>query len=250
MRKIVIVIAMITFAIFGLMMYQYREQAREVTQFEIYQNVLDEKSDTLYEQAKDWTKPIAIDTRDVRLKPDFQIMADFMLNMMVQNAELRNSYLRELKDAQWDKFLDIDRLEKDQQYAYIETETMLARVGEMINLYQQNLDEHQHEIQKEISVLPIKTRFRRYLTEVLVQRNDQGQDHLLFQLEKQRYAKAQQLFKILKSQKWKNKNNTFMFEDQRVVNEFNQGYAEIVALDKQMRQVSQLTQKELEKRVE
>jgi hypothetical protein len=247
MRRVVIIIAIITCAIFGLMFYQYHVQKQEVEQFDIYQSVLNDKTTALYEQAKDWSKPIVIDTQDSRLAPDFQVMADFMLHIMVKNAELRNSYLRNLKDAQWDKFLDVQRLEQDKKNNYVETEQMLNQVDEMINVYQKSLDEHQQEIQKEIKALPIKARFRRYLTEALVKNAELDGDQKLFNLEKQSYAKAQQAFTILKSQKWEVKNNTFLFENQNVVNEFNQLFQDMLALDKQMKQISQSTKKELEK---
>jgi hypothetical protein len=246
MRKIIIIIAVITLGIFGLLLYQYHEQKHEFAQFDVYQTVLNEKSAEIYEQAKDWTQPISIKTEDDRLDADFQIMADFMLKMMVQNAELRNSYLRELKAANWDKFLDIQRLEEDKKYDYVETETMFKQVGMLIQLYQQNLDQHKIELKQQIKDLKIKARFRRYLTEALIKNDDADPDRALFELEKQSYAKAQELFKKLKSEEWQNKNNTFLFENEKTVEEFNHLYTEMLALDQQMKSVSKSTKKELE----
>ena len=247
MRKIVIIIAIITLTIFGLMFYQYHVQKKEISQFETYQMVLDEKTTDIYEQAKDWTKPISIKTQDPRLKPDFQVMADFMLNIMIQNAELRNSYLRALKDVQWDQFLNVQRLEKDKKSNYIETETMLKQVGMMINVYQKKLDQQETDIQKQIKTLPMKARFRRYLTEAFVNNNNVENDHTLFELEKKSYAKAQQIFAILKSEKWEEKNNTVLFKNEKTVNEFNQLYKEMLVLDQQMKQVSRSTKRELDR---
>lgn len=247
MHKVFLIIALVTCSIFGFMFYQYHEQKKEVGQFEFYQTVLSEKSFEIYEQAKDWSKPISIDTKDHRLDPDFQVMADFMLNMLVQNAELRNAYLRELKDVHWDKFLDIHRLEKDKQRGYIETQTMFEQVEMMMDLYQQNLDEHKKEMQDQIKSLPIKARFRRYLTEALIKKNSIDEDQALFELEKLRFDKAKQLFSILKQDKWIKKNNTFMFYDQTTVSQFNRLYREIAALDKRMKQITKYNKQELEK---
>ncbi|ALH94540.1 hypothetical protein [Acinetobacter equi] len=246
MRKIIIIIAVITLGVFGLLLYQYHEQKYEVAQFDVYQNVLNEKSAEIYEQATDWSKPISIQTEDDRLDTDFQIMADFMLKMMVRNAELRNAYLRELKAEKWDKFLDISRLEQDKKYDFIETETMLKQVGTMVELYQNNLDQHKIELKQQIKDLPIKARFRRYLIEALIKNDKADPDHALFELEKKSYSKAQQIFKILKEEEWQNKNNTFLFESEKTVDNFNQLYAKMLDLDKQMKALSKSTQKKLE----
>lgn len=246
MRKIVLIIAVVTLTIFGFMFYQYHEQKKEVGQFEIYQEVLNDKSAKIYEQATDWSKPISIDTHDARLEPEFQTMADFMLKMMLQNAELRNTYLRELKEVGWDQFLNIQRLDKDRQQNYLDTETMLEQVQMTMDLYQQNLDEHKKEIKGQIHDLPIKARFRRYLNEALVKNNVIDDNQALFELEKARFNRAKQLFELLKNNTWISKNNMFMFHDQKVVTAFNHLYKEIAIQDKQMNQISKSNRKALE----
>ncbi len=69
-----------------------------------------EKPEQIFVQAQDWSKPIQIDLQDNRLDGDYQIMASFVLSHMVQSAEARNSYLRELKALNWDQFLDLNDL--------------------------------------------------------------------------------------------------------------------------------------------
>lgn len=86
---------------------------KELTQLHEYQNVLYDKAEQIYVQAQDWSTPIQVDPSDPRLSGDYALMAEFVISHLVQSAEARNSYLRELKALQWDQFLDIKRLNED-----------------------------------------------------------------------------------------------------------------------------------------
>ncbi|WOE31105.1 MULTISPECIES: hypothetical protein [unclassified Acinetobacter] len=239
MRRIVLVITLITLAIFGLLFYQYHQQQKEQQQFAIYQQVLNQKSGEIYQQATDWSKPISIDSHDPRLTAEFQTMADFTLTMMQRNAELRNAYLlRALHTIGWDQFLNVERLAKDKQQHYSETEKMLQQVQITMDLYQKNLDQQQQQIQNQINNLSIKARLRRYLTKTLAQTNPLDDHQTLFKLEKLRLQKAQQLFQLLKKHRWINQNQMIMLYDQQVVTQFNTLYQDIVQIDQQINQLS------------
>ena len=115
MKRVVLVIAAATFSIFGYMIYQYKVQQNELAQLEVYQSVIQDEGQLIFEAAQKWQKPISIDLNTSNLDDDYKIMADFVLNFMVQSAEARNTYLRELKALNWDKFLDVNRLDKDKK---------------------------------------------------------------------------------------------------------------------------------------
>ena len=135
MRRIVLILVLATSAVFGWMFYQYSQQQKEQQQLQSYETVLYEKTEQIYKQAQDWTTPIQVDVKDPRLTGDYQIMAEFVLSHMLQNAEARNQYLRDLKALNWDQFLNIDRLSKDKKNNYAETEQMLKDVHAVVESY-------------------------------------------------------------------------------------------------------------------
>lgn len=67
----------------------------------------------LYEQAQDWSKPVQLDIHDKRLAGHYKQISEFLLSYWIQNINARNAYLRELKAAKWDTFLNVDRLDID-----------------------------------------------------------------------------------------------------------------------------------------
>ena len=128
MPRIFIILTVATVLVFGGIFYQYRVQQKEVEQLQTYQVVLLEKTEQIFDQAKNPSKLIQVDVTDPRLEGDYQIMANFILTQMIQSAEARNSYIRDLKALQWDKFLDINRLSADKKKNYQATEKMLKNV--------------------------------------------------------------------------------------------------------------------------
>ena len=139
MKRVVLVIAAATFSIFGYMIYQYKVQQNELAQLEVYQSVIQDEGQLIFEAAQKWQKPISVDLNTSNLDDDYKIMADFVLNFMVQSAEARNTYLRELKALNWDKFLDVNRLDKDKKNKYEETEIMFIAVKEVMTRYQESM---------------------------------------------------------------------------------------------------------------
>ncbi len=246
MKRVVLVIAAATFSIFGYMIYQYKVQQNELAQLEVYQSVIQDEGQLIFEAAQKWQKPISVDLNTSNLDDDYKIMADFVLNFMVQSAEARNTYLRELKALNWDKFLDVNRLDKDKKNKYEETEIMFIAVKEVMTRYQESMVHRDELALNEAKHLKVNQRFRRYLTESFKEVVKQNNGQELFELEQQSFAKAQALFAILKESKWQAKNNMFMFQGDDHVKQFNKIYKEMIELDKQMKMVSQKNQKAIE----
>lgn len=241
-----LVIAAATLSIFGYMIYQYKVQQNELAQLEVYQSVIQDEGQLIFEAAQKWQKPISVDLNTSNLDDDYKIMADFVLNFMVQSAEARNTYLRELKALNWDKFLDVNRLDKDKKNKYEETEIMFIAVKEVMTRYQESMVHRDELALNEAKHLKVNQRFRRYLTESFKEVVKQNNGQELFELEQQSFAKAQALFAILKESKWQAKNNMFMFQGDDHVKQFNKIYKEMLELDKQMKKVSQKNQKAIE----
>ena len=246
MKRVVLVIAAATFSIFGYMIYQYKVQQNELAQLEVYQSVIQDEGQLIFEAAQKWQKPISVDLNTSNLDDDYKIMADFVLNFMVQSAEARNTYLRELKALNWDKFLDVNRLDKDKKNKYEETEIMFIAVKEVMTRYQESMVHRDELALSGAKHLKVNQRFRRYLTESFKEVVKQNNGQELFELEQQSFAKAQALFAILKESKWQAKNNMFMFQGDDHVKQFNKIYKEMIELDKQMKMVSQKNQKAIE----
>ncbi len=246
MKRVVLVIVAATFSIFGYMIYQYKVQQNELAQLEVYQSVIQDEGQLIFEAAQTWQKPISVDLNTSNLDDDYKIMADFVLNFMVQSAEARNTYLRELKALNWDKFLDVNRLDKDKKNKYEETEIMFIAVKEVMTRYQESMVHRDELALNEAKHLKVNQRFRRYLTDSFKEVVKQNNGQELFELEQQSFAKAQALFAILKESKWQAKNNMFMFQGDDHVKQFNKIYKEMIELDKQMKMVSQKNQKAIE----
>ena len=246
MKRVILVLAAVTLSIFGYLIYQYKVQQTALAQLEVYQSVIQDKGQLIFEAAQKWQKPISVDLNTPELEGDYKIMADFVLNFMVQSAEARNTYLRELKALNWHKFLDVNRLEQDKKNKYEETEIMFIAVKEVITRYQESMVRRDELALKEAKNLKVNQRFRRYLTESFKEVVKQNNGQELFELEQQSFAKAQALFAILKESKWQAKNNMFMFQGDDHVKQFNQIYKEMLELDKQMKKVSQKNQKAIE----
>ncbi|WP_212139143.1 hypothetical protein, partial [Burkholderia stagnalis] len=149
-----------TVLVFGWMFYQYSAQQKEAAQFDAYQVVLLEKTEQIFQQAQNWEKPIEIDLSDARLKGDYKVMSDFILGQMLQRAEARNQYIRDLKALNWDKFLDIDRLVKDKKNNYQETEQMLQQVHAVVDAYEQKTTQQEENALEQAKHLPVKNIFR------------------------------------------------------------------------------------------
>ena len=239
MPRIFLILGLATAAVFGGLFYQYHVQQRESAQLEQYQKVLYEKTDLIYAQAKDWNTPIEVDVSDARLQGDYEVMANFVLSQMIQSAEARNAYLRELKAIHWDDFLNIQRLSKDKKQDYQETDLMLQQAHALATEYQVKIEQAQQNALEQAKQLPIQSRYRQQLAENLRESAKQNEALALFEIEKQVLEKADQIFMVLKNNRWENKNNTFMFYDDKALKQFNTLYQEVVKLNSQIQQIQQ-----------
>lgn len=246
MPRVFIVLSVATLLVFGGLFYQYFIQKQESAELLEYENVLSEKTAQIFEQAQDWSKPIQLDLDEDRLDGDYAVMAEFVLGQMRDRAEERNQYLRDLKAVNWDRFLDIDRLAKDQVQNYKETESMLKRVHEIVREYDERIHEREAEQLKQVKALDIKKRYRQQLEQNLRASQEEQDAYALFEIEKKSLAKADQLFVLLKQHKWQKKNKIFMFNEEKAVQPFIQLYKEIVQLNTQMEQVKDYNQNAVE----
>ena len=245
MPRIFIILTAATVIIFGGLFYQYRAQQKEAGQLQAYQTVLLEKTEQIFAQAKDTSKPIQVDVADPRLQGDYQVMANFVLTQMIQSAEARNAYIRELKAQDWDHFLDIDRLAADKKQNYRATEEMLKNVHAAVESYAQKMQQFEQNSLEQAKNLPIKSKYRHQLAQSLRDSQHSDDAHALFELEKQSLAKADAIFEVLKNNKWEQRGKTFMFYEDAPLAEFNALYKEILALNQQMKQVSLQNREEI-----
>ena len=248
MPRIFLILGLATAAVFGGLFYQYHEQQQEAAQLEQYQQVLYEKTDLIYAQAKDWNTPIEVDVSDPRLQGDYQVMANFVLSQMIQSAEARNAYLRELKAIHWDEFLNIERLSKDKKNDYQETDLMLQQAHALATEYQVTIEQAQQNALEQAKQLPIQSRYRHQLAENLRESAKQNEALALFEIEKQILEKADEIFAVLKNNRWQNKNNTFMFYEDAPLKQFNALYQQVLDLNVQLQKVQRQNQKALEQK--
>lgn len=249
MPRVFMIIAGVVLAVLIWLFYQNSVEQKQQADLQEYETVLEEKTGSILQQAQDWSKPIQIDLEDDRLDGDYAVMAQFILGQMRDRAEARNQYLRDLKAANWDRFLDIDRLAKDQAQDYKETEAMLKRVHEIVDGYEQTIQQRATQQLEQVKQLDIKNRYRQQLADNLKANQQQDNAHAIFEIEKQSLAKADQLFLVLKNNKWEKKNQTFMFYEDAPLKQFNKLYQEIVQLNQQMTQVDQQALKEAENKL-
>ena len=249
MPKIFLILALATCTVFGWMFYQYSVQQDELSQIKDYQTVLYEKAELIYQQAHDRSKPIYINVSDNHLQGDYKVMADFVLSDMIQNAEARNQYLRELKALHWDQFLNIDRLEKDRKQNFIETEQMLKQVHLLTAQYQQQTQQREEDTLDRAKHLSIKANLRHQLADSLRESRDSDQTHALFALELQILSKADALFEILKNNKWQKNQQTFMFYEDQPLKQFNALYGEILKLNAEIEKIKKQNRTAIEQRL-
>ncbi|OTG75839.1 hypothetical protein B9T26_04920 [Acinetobacter sp. ANC 4169] len=249
MPRIFLILILATCSVFGWMFYQYSVQQKELSQLHSYQTVLYEKAELIYQQAQDWSQPINIQVSDPRLQGDYKVMADFVLSQMIQNAEGRNKYLRDLKAIHWDQFLNIDRLDQDRKHKFAETEQMLQQAHFLAARYQQQSQQREDNTLARAKQLSIKAPLRHQLINSLRDSRENDQSHALFALEQQVLNKADALFQILKNNKWEKKNKTFMFYQDQPLKQFNALYQEILQLNAEMEKIKKQNRKAVEQRL-
>ncbi|EEY76360.1 hypothetical protein MKL42_17080 [Acinetobacter sp. AOR15_HL] len=238
MRRVLIAIAslvVITSIIFFTYQHIKQQQAKDSSQ--MFDVVMTEKMNQLYDQAQDWSKPIQLDIHDKRLAGHYKQISEFLLSYWIQNINARNEYLRELKAAKWDTFLNVDRLDVDKKQKYVETEKMLADVRTASDKYQTQYEKIHKTFLAKVQELSVDAEMRQLLEMKLGSQQKADQDHAIFMIELQILDKAEEMFKLLKNYPWQKKDQMILFHENAQVKKFNQLYQDVLKLNAKVEKI-------------
>lgn len=237
MRRFLLFVLVVVLGIGSFFLYQHHLQQRAVNNKQMFEVVMAEKMRTLYDQAQDWSTPVQLDIHDDRLSGDYKLMSEFLLNYWMQNVEARNRYLRALKAANWDTFLDVERLDRDRKQDYKETEQMLADVRKASAEYEQARHQIQTSSMQQAKSLAIHNEMRQSLQAKLESNLKADKAHDIFPIEQQIIEKAQAMFDMLKKQQWQRKDKMILFRESSQVKKFNTLYQDVLKLNSKMEKI-------------
>ena len=237
MRRFLLFVLMVVLGIGSFFLYQHHLQQRAANNKQMFEVVMAEKMRTLYDQAQDWSTPVQLDIHDDRLSGDYKLMSEFLLNYWMQNVEARNRYLRALKAANWDTFLDVERLDRDRKQDYKETEQMLADVRKASAEYEQARHQIQTSSMQQAKSLAIHNEMRQSLQAKLESNLKADKAHDIFPIEQQIIEKAQAMFDMLKKQQWQRKDKMILFRESAQVKKFNTLYQDVLKLNSKMEKI-------------
>ena len=203
----------------------------------MFEVVIAEKMRELYDQAQDWSKPVQMNVHDDRLSGDYKLMSEFLLNYWMQNVEARNHYLRQLKAANWDTFLDVERLDQDRQQAYKDTEQMLREVRKISTEYERKRQQIQTDSLEQAKSLAIHNEMRKSLQVKLEHNLKVDKAHDIFPIEQQIIEKAQAMFDMLKTYPWQKQDKMILFQETIQVKKFNNLYQDVLRLNAKMEKI-------------
>ena len=203
----------------------------------MFEVVMAEKMRELYDQAQDWSKPVQMNVHDDRLSGDYKLMSEFLLNYWMQNVEARNHYLRQLKAANWDTFLDVERLDQDRQQAYKDTEQMLREVRKISTEYERKRQQIQTDSLEQAKSLAIHNEMRKSLQVKLEHNLKVDKAHDIFPIEQQIIEKAQAMFDMLKTYPWQKQDKMILFQETIQVKKFNNLYQDVLRLNAKMEKI-------------
>ncbi|MEO4188013.1 hypothetical protein ABH305_19385 [Acinetobacter pittii] len=238
MRRVLIAIAsliVITSIIFFTYQHIKQQQAKDSSQ--MFDVVMTEKMNQLYDQAQDWSKPVQLDIHDKRLAGHYKQISEFLLSYWIQNINARNAYLRELKAAKWDTFLNVDRLDLDKKQKFAETEKMLADVRKASDLYQTEYEKIHKTFLAKVQELSVDAEMRQLLEMKLGTQQKADQDHAIFMIELQILDKAEEMFKLLKNYEWQKKDQMILFHENAQVKQFNGLYQDVLKLNAKIEKI-------------
>lgn len=238
MRRVLIAIAslvVITSIIFFTYQHIKQQQAKDSSQ--MFDVVMTEKMNQLYDQAQDWSKPVQLDIHDKRLAGHYKQISEFLLSYWIQNINARNEYLRELKAAKWDTFLNVDRLDIDKKQKYVETEKMLGDVRTASDKYQTQYEKIHKTFLAKVQELSVDAEMRQLLEMKLGSQQKADQDHAIFMIELQILDKAEEMFKLLKNYPWQKKDQMILFHENAQVKKFNQLYQDVLKLNAKVEKI-------------
>ena len=236
MRRIWIVVGIIIIAIAAWFYIEHESAQRNAANRQMFDVVMSEKMEQLYNQAQDWSKPVQLNVHDDRLKGDYKILSEFLLNYWMSNVETRNQYLRELKAVKWDQFLDVNRLDADRKHGYTETENMLKVAHQVTQQYQQQNFNNKKAAIAEAKALPIDREIRNPLQAKLEQNLKVDQENSLIVLELEILTKADAMFEMLKKYPWQKQGDKILFAQDAQVKQFNALYQDILRLNLEIEQ--------------
>ena len=237
MRRFLLFAAVIVICISSFFFYQYHVQQKAANTEQMFEVVMAEKMRELYDQAQDWSKPVQMNVHDDRLSGDYKLMSEFLLNYWMQNVEARNHYLRQLKAANWDTFLDVERLDQDRQQAYKETEQMLREVRKISAEYERKRQQIQTDSLKQAKSLAIHNEMRKSLQVKLEHNLKVDKAHDIFPIEQQIIEKAQAMFDMLKTYPWQKQDKMILFQETIQVKKFNNLYQDVLRLNAKMEKI-------------
>ncbi|MDF2536887.1 MAG: hypothetical protein K0R18_3049 [Bacillales bacterium] len=238
MRRVLIAIAslvVITSIIFFTYQHIKQQQAKDSSQ--MFDVVMTEKMNQLYDQAQDWSKPVQLDIHDKRLAGHYKQISEFLLSYWIQNINARNEYLRELKAAKWDTFLNVDRLDIDKKQKYVETEKMLIDVRTASDKYQTQYEKIHKTFLTKVQELSVDAEMRQLLEMKLGTQQKADKDHAIFMIELQILDKAEEMFKLLKNYEWQKKDQMILFHENAQVKKFNQLYQDVLKLNAKVEKI-------------
>ncbi|MBP8006624.1 MAG: hypothetical protein KAZ18_06995 [Acinetobacter sp.] len=237
MRRFLLFVAVIAICIGSFFLYQHKLQQRAENNKQMFDVVMAEKMRELYDQAQDWSTPVQLDVQDDRLSGDYKLMSEFLLTYWMQNVEARNEYLRALKAANWDTFLNVERLDRDRKQDYKETQQMLSDVRKVSAEYEQTRQKIQLDALEQAKSLSIQRDMRDLLQAKLESNLNADQSQDIFAIEQQIVEKAEVMFDLLKTHQWQRKNNTILFYENAPVKKFNTLYQNVLKLNSQMEKI-------------
>lgn len=238
MRRVLIAIAsliVITSIVFFTYQHIKQQQAKDSSQ--MFDVVMTEKMNQLYEQAQDWSKPVELNIHDKRLAGHYKQISEFLLSYWIQNINARNEYLRELKAAKWDTFLNVDRLDLDKKQKFVETEKMLADVRMASDKYQTEYEKIHKTFLAKVQELSVDAEMRQLLEMKLGTQQKADQDHAIFMIELQILDKAEEMFKLLKNYEWQKKDQMILFHENAQVKKFNGLYQDVLKLNAKIEKI-------------
>ncbi|USP40230.1 hypothetical protein [Acinetobacter sp. XS-4] len=238
MRRVLIAItSLVVITIIIFFSYQHIKQQQAKDSSQMFDVVMTEKMNQLYEQAQDWSKPVELNIHDKRLAGHYKQISEFLLSYWIQNINARNAYLRELKAAKWDTFLNVDRLDIDKKQKFVETEKMLADVRMASDKYQTEYEKIHKTFLAKVQELSVNAEMRQLLEMKLGTQQKADQDHAIFMIELQILDKAEEMFKLLKNYPWQKKDQMILFHENAQVKKFNRLYQDVLKLNAKIEKI-------------
>ncbi|MCH7392035.1 hypothetical protein [Acinetobacter dispersus] len=237
MRRFLLFITVVVLCIGSFFFYQHTLKQRAINNQQMFEVVMAEKMRELYDQAQDWSTPVQLDIHDDRLSGDYKLMSEFLLNYWMQNVEARNHYLRELKAANWDTFLNVERLDQDRKQGYKDTEQMFVNVRKASAKYEQARQQIQTSSMQQAKSLAIHNEMRSSLLAKLEHNLKADKAHDIFPIEQQIIEKAQAMFDMLKKYQWQRKDKMILFAETTQVKKFNGLYQDVLKLNAKMEKI-------------